>query len=409
MVPPDLQDQALRNFDEKVYETFCSSTGLRPDSGQWGQATLGYKNAGLGLRSTEQHAPAAYLASAGGSYGCCARLDATYATDWGHATAAPDRALARLNSHLPAEEQFTLEAALKAGQRTLSQALDKVAFQTRHTASSMVDRATLISECQPGAYGFLQAVPSTTLGLTFEPALFVEELQSRLCMSVLSDDRWCPLCDAVLDTRGLHARMCACGGDRVVRHNKTRNEVCRRAATAGLNPELEKAGLLLPARPDSSTTTLRRPADVYLPTWSFGTPAALDFAVTAPQRLENLDQAATQPLAAAVAYEQLKKTHLGTEAACLANGIQFIPMVAESTGAWAPTAAKVLRRIAHGAATSTGRSADDIHSEMLQSLSVTIRRANARAVLKRLPDCQSAHTAAVDSARIALQAAAAEA
>ena len=139
------------------------------------------------------------------------------------------------------------------------------------------------------------------------------------------------------------------------------------------------------------------------------TPAALGFAVTAPQRRENIDQAASQPLAAEEACEQLKKTYLGTEAACLASGIHFIPMVAERTGAWAPTAAKVLKRMTQGVATSTGRPADDIHSEMLQSLSVTIRRANARAVPKHLQDGHSAHTAAVDSARIALQAAAAEA
>ena len=107
-----------------------------------------------------------------------------------------------------------------------------------------------------------------------------------------------------MDSYGYHAGLCVAGGDRVVRHNGVRNGVFRTAKSAALRPELEKAQLLLPPRPDQTADARRRPADVYLPAWLNGSPAALDFAVTAPQRQEYVLQAAMQPLHAASAYAE---------------------------------------------------------------------------------------------------------
>ena len=50
---------------------------------------------------------------------------------------------------------------------------------------------------------------------------------------------YCPFCDTAADPFGDHARLCACGGDRVKRHNRVRNLLAARAATAGLSPELD--------------------------------------------------------------------------------------------------------------------------------------------------------------------------
>ena len=67
-----------------------------------------------------------------------------------------------------------------------------------------------------------------------------------------------------------------------MRHNAVRNYVFKVALTAGLRPELERPGLLLPMLPEESASERRRPADVYLPSWVTGCPAALYFAVVAP-------------------------------------------------------------------------------------------------------------------------------
>eukprot|EP00973_Karenia_brevis_P024501 3379831-Karenia_brevis.AAC.1 len=71
-----------------------------------------------------------------------------------------------------------------------------------------------------------------------------------------------------------------------------RNHVYHWSLSAGLNPELEKAGLLPPrplqgSAPENGVPQgpgARRPADVFLPRWRAGPPAALDFAVTSGLR-----------------------------------------------------------------------------------------------------------------------------
>ena len=240
-----------------------------------------------------------------------------------------------------------------------------------------------------------------------EPAEFVCEIRQRLCMQESADDRWCPLCDAVVDRKARHPRMCAAGGDRTLRHHSVRNFIYRRAMAAGLHPELEKPGLLIPLAPgeNSRAQRLRRPADLFLPAWVGGSPAALDFAVTAPQRQGTLAQAAGKALAAATDYSDQKRGHQGTADLCHAVGVTFVPMVAETTGAWAPEAMAVLRQIAAATSTTTGRDARDILQEILQGAAVCIRRANARAELRRARDDAMDGPSAVHAARAVIAAA----
>ena len=158
----------------------------------------------------------------------------------------------------------------------------------------------------------------------------------------------------------------------------------REAAVALPTAELEKPGLLPPSPCSTSPdANLRRPADIYLPSWKQGSPVALDFAITAPQRPEIVATAACEDLAAATAYSHTKRLHANTEAECEAAGLVFIPMVAETTGAWSSEALAELKRIAK---TAAKRSAQDpslaLHG-LLESTSICIRRANARAHLAR--------------------------
>ena len=68
----------------------------------------------------------------------------------------------------------------------------------------------------------------------------------------------------------LHCRRCTAGGDLTVCHNRARNIVCRFAEKAGFNTTVEEPHLL-PPRPDDPTgSNLRRPADVYAPSWFHG-------------------------------------------------------------------------------------------------------------------------------------------
>ena len=404
--PPRLQSTSLSHFDNDVRSTFCSVTSLLPNNEQWSQACRGLKYAGLGLRSTLQHAPAAYLASVTASSPLCKTLDNSYEANLEDLTSEVAQALEQVNNALQHDKRFSPETAQTARQQKLSDALDAAGHESRLAGADFVDKATLISECERGARELWQAVPSRTLKLALEPAEFVEELRSRLCMAERETDRWCPLCDSVYDTRGHHARMCCAGGDRTLRHNGLRNFIYRFAAAAGLHPELERQGLLLPARATEADQSRRRPADVYLPTWTGGSPVALDFAVTAPQRQEILAASSQEALASATAYSSSKREHLGTEAACLAQGVLFQPMVVETTGAWSPEASKVLYQLATASAVKNGRTTDTVFQELLQGTAVCVRRANARAALKRAGDEAAMAGNRLHSARAVLAASA---
>ena len=144
---------------------------------------------------------------------------------------------------------------------------------------------------------------------------------------MFSADIWCPACDCVLDRKGRHAATCACWGDRTRRHHAARNRIGVFAGAAGLNPELEKPGLLQPS-PEQPDANGRRPADIFIPTW----PAALDVAITSPQRLDAPHAAITTAGAAAEACEWHKRAYLGTADDCAAQGFQFRPIIGEPTG-----------------------------------------------------------------------------
>jgi len=144
---------------------------------------------------------------------------------------------------------------------------------------------------------------------------------------------------------------------------------------------LEKPGLLPPA-PDSPGDSSRRPADVYLPTWIGGSPAALDFAVSSPQRQDFLTRYAQSGGSAAEFYEVIKRNHLDTERESAQQGISFVPMIAGPSGCWGPQAVKTLTAIARVTALKTD---GPILGQMFQALCITIRRASARAVLRRRP------------------------
>ena len=122
---------------------------------------------------------------------------------------------------------------------------------------------------------------------------------------------------------------------------------------------------------------------MYIPTWKGGTPAAIDLAITSPQRQAALQMASGEAGAAAKMYETHKRTFKDTEDVCSQQGMTFLPMVAESSGGWGPGGLKVLKTLAKKAAARDGLPASVHMGHYLEGLSVAIRRAAARAILRR--------------------------
>ena len=317
-------------------------------------------------------------------------------------TAPPEReAIAEFNSNVNADSRLAASPAEPLRQRELSLALDERTFMQLTDAShaSVARRAHLNLTSACGAGLWLHALPSKACGLHVETALFVTMLQRWLRAPFVDADFYCPCCDGIMDRFFDHALSCCGGGDRTRRHNLLRNEAYFSASAAGFFPELEKPGLLPPrpfigsvyedgSRPQGSDDRpeARRPADVYIPRWRSGPPAAWDFAVTCGLRGAAVVPSATDKEAALTRYEDFKQSFKSTGEVCRQSGLTFIPVIVEASGGgWGKQARRVWSELAKKHALATGELTSDKDSavSLLQRLSIILHRENARAILRR--------------------------
>ena len=219
-----------------------------------------------------------------------------------------------------------------------------------------------------------------------------------------SEEFFCPFCSSVCDSYGDHALVCSCKGDRTRRHNAERNGVLYQSLSAGLTAEIERPGLLPPrieeegpaaheATDAATRASGRRPADVYIPRWHGGIPAALDLAISSGLRSDALRASAMDGSSHAKAYAQRKKSFLDTSRQCAEQGLTFVPMVLEAHGGgWGAEARRVLSTLAHKTAAITGEMPSVVSERHAQQLSVLLQKKNSRAVLCRQPDALAAQS-----------------
>ena len=140
-------------------------------------------------------------------------------------------------------------------------------------------------------------IPSLRLNLHLEPAEFQIAVKWWLGIAV-TDIPVCSFCPSqALDPLGHHALTCEHGGDVVSRHNRLRDvllESCRRAC---LGPQVEAGSGL--GHEEHRT----RPADILIPHWDLGKPAALDLTVTSTLNSSTLMEAGVTNGSAALAAE----------------------------------------------------------------------------------------------------------
>ena len=307
-------------------------------------------------------------------------------------------ALEDYNSKVTPESKVDLKEECDIRQQNLSQALDKstlknIKLENQHNVHY---QAHLNLTTNSGAGSWLHAVPSRALGTHVDPLIYGTMVKRWLRVPIYPVEYHCPYCDDMVDRYGDHCLTCACGGDRTKRHNLLRNAVFHHCNSIGLNPELERPGLLqqrplLGAAQENGigrdTDGSRRPADVYLPKWRRGTPAALDFAVTSGLRADMINRSAEDGSAASKSYEDYKCYYMDTKSKCEEEGITFIPVICEANGGgWGPAANIVWNDLAKHKSLLTGETKSIIAAQLLQSLGIILHRENARAVLRRAPN-----------------------
>ena len=148
----------------------------------------------------------------------------------------------------------------------------------------------------------------------------------------------------------------------VIRHNHLCNvlvETCRRAHLS----VMVEMGCNLTSDHDHS-----RPADILLPNWALGKPAAFGISVTSPLNPKIVSVAGLSAVAAALSTEERK--HTENDPKCSALGWCCIHLVAESYGAWGKEAIDSFKMLASRLAITSGKTKSAVLSEMYSRLNL---------------------------------------
>ena len=172
---------------------------------------------------------------------------------------------------------------------------------------------------------------------------------------------------------------CAWQGERIARHNHLRDLLHNTAAAAALAPAKE-GRFLLPGEGG-------RPADLLIPGWANGRDAAWDVTVINPLQESMVRGAATTP-GHALSHAHKRKLDKSWEP-CHAQGIAFLPIAAESLGAWHSSAIAEVKRLGSALARHTGEEEGITIARLFQKLSVCLMRGNAALFNNRSPPEQS--------------------
>ena len=351
---------------------------------------------GLGLRSAEAHAAAAYVASRAACSELCEQICPGHSAEAGSDAGVLHEAARLHDARVRPQDHIAFDPAEHRSQKELSEAVDDAVLADLEEHASILTRAHLSLVQAPGAAALFQAPPRKAAGLDVPHAAMQVAIQRRIRVQLFEREDFCPACGQIMDVWGDHALVCSCRGDRTKRHNALRNSCFSAAQAAGFpGAELERPGLLQPRPEDEGPpggeaggedldASGRRPADIWLPRWRSGAPAALDFAVTSGLRSGLIASSAASAASAAEHYEEVKRRHLDTARCCSEVGLAFVPMVVEAHGGgWGPEARRALATLAKRDAAASGEDSAILADQLAQRLAVSLHRENARALLRR--------------------------
>ena len=377
--PPSHITQAASDFDVAMRETLEAILGGPTSEWSWLKASLPSSRGGVNLRSAVKHAPAAFIASSVQSRGWVEKILDQPPDLPPHLDSAVG-ALAMTTLHHDWQHLDDIDVPLR--QHHLSLAIDESIYQQLlSSASSTRARALAHSTALPHAGDWLNGVPSAALGLHLQDREFRCCLRYWLGIPLHSGPYTCPECQHTADEHGDHQVGCGGNGDRITRHNAIRDVLFSAAQSAALAPSREATGVV----PDS----LSRPADILLPTWSRGRPAALDVHVISPLQQHTLHEASHTPgHALNVGVQRKLASHL---AACRSAGVEFVPVVAETLGGLADDTIQTIKAIGRAisqrttSSSSSSLSSPSSTTQLFHCFAISLWRGNACLWLHRQP------------------------
>jgi hypothetical protein len=364
ITPPHLIFLALDQCDRDIMGCLESFAAIELTAPALRQTRLSLSLGGLGLRSLVRHCAPAFISS--------------------HLMALPDILTADLRRAFDMyadslgmaamdENEISGMIVKPPSQRKLSARLDRHDRVALLGGVDLADSIRLSSLSAERAGAWLQAVPAKgPIDLTLAVDEMQAALKHRLGLALAASGDLCPICDppAELDILGHHHITCSTGGFVTVRHNRIRDALFSLCALGGFSPDKERGGM----HNDPS-----RPADLFLPSYSLGKPAALDVTVVSPLIIENLGVAGVLDVVSKAEDEK----HVLYDPKCKDLGWHFIPLAVDSYGHWGREAHKCFAKLATRIAVRTQVSSSVALSSLYNTLGVVLARQNARAILAR--------------------------
>ena len=201
--------EILEDYDRVTREAIGRIMGVPLTDRQWLQANLPVSMGGLGLRTAEDHAPAAFSSSYLSSQPLLRSLLQTPAEE---ATVPLSPDLLNLLTELRGEES-TMASLEGLPQKQLSFEIDKVLASQLNVIldneGEVRELARLASVSLPHSGAWLNVIPSPALGLHLRASEYTVALKLRLGVPVYTSSGPCPACKAPSDKLGDHDLCCA--------------------------------------------------------------------------------------------------------------------------------------------------------------------------------------------------------
>jgi hypothetical protein len=157
------------------------------------------------------------------------------------------------------------------------------------------------------------------------PIQFRTAIKFQFGLKLGESEDSCESCGGSMDYFGAHGTLCGTGGGLTARHDKTRDAILEVVRQSGYACERERKELL-----DDGTD--KRPADVYISSWSLDQALALDVAV-----VNGADPSAISKKE----HEKNRKYLLH----CSNNDLEFSPFVIDSFGRMGKAANLFIRKL----------------------------------------------------------------
>ena len=156
---------------------------------------------GLGLRKTELHSSAAFIALQVAYHKLCPKLDNKFIWDPSKTQTDCSKALTDFNTKVEPKSQMQSIGETCPRQQTLSQAIDDHTLglikESRSNDKHYLAHLNLITAS--GAGSWLHAVPSSALSTHVDPLLYRTMIQRRLRVPLFEDNSHCTFCDEIID------------------------------------------------------------------------------------------------------------------------------------------------------------------------------------------------------------------